>query len=91
MGSWVVDVPVGPADGSAILGMAGGNISSSLKFKLSPEKVDEALGSSALLAVSGDDGADMMIDGLVPKKYSASSGDDQTLSLEGQAWGEPTS
>ena len=86
-----MNVPGSPADGSAILGMVGGNISSSLKFKLSPEKVDEALGSSTLLAVSGDDGADMMIDGLVPKKYSASSGDDQALSLEGQSRGEPTS
>ena len=84
-------MPVGPADGTAILGMVGGSISSSLKFILSPEKVDEALGSSALLAVIGDDGADVMIDGLVPKKYSASSGDDQALSLEGQSRGEPTS
>ena len=77
--------------GSAILGMAGGNISSSLKFKLSPENVDEALGNSALLEVDGDAGSVMMIDGLVPKKYSASSGDDQALSLEWQSRGEPTS
>jgi hypothetical protein len=61
------------------------------KFEISPEKVDDKLGSSALLAVSRDDGAVMMIDGLVPKKYSASSGDDQALSLEGQSRGEPTS
>jgi hypothetical protein len=89
-GPWVVDVPGRPVDGNAILGMVGAGINSS-KFEISPEKVDDALGSSALLAVSGDDGGDMMIDNLVPKKYSASSGDDQALSLEGQSWGEPTS
>jgi hypothetical protein len=68
VGPWVADVPVGPTDGSAILGMVGGSINSSLKFKLSPQKVDEALGRSALLEVNGVDGADMMIAGLTPKK-----------------------
>jgi hypothetical protein len=86
-GPLIAGLPVG----GATLGMAGGNINSSLKFKLSPENVDEALGNSALLEVDGDAGSVMMIDGLVPKKYSASSGDDQALSLEGQSRGEPTS
>jgi hypothetical protein len=48
--------------------MVGGSINSSLIFKLSPEKVVDALGRSALLEVSGVDGADMMISGLIPKK-----------------------
>ena len=57
VGPGVAGVPLGPADGSATLGMVGGGINSSLKFKLSPEKVDEALGRSALLDVNGVDGA----------------------------------
>ena len=68
VGPWVADVPVGPTDGSAILGMVGGSINSSLKFKLSPEKVDDALGSSVLLCRNGDDGAEMIICGLTFKK-----------------------
>ena len=63
-----MSVMVGPADGSATLGKVGGGINRSLKFKLSPEKVDEALGRSALLEVNGVDGADTMISGLTPKK-----------------------
>ena len=68
MGPWVAGVHLGLADGSATLGMVGGGINSLLIFKLSPEKVDEALGRSALLEVNGVDGADTMISGLIPKK-----------------------
>ena len=58
----------GEGGGRGTLGIVGGGIDSSNKLLFSPEKVDDALGSSVLLCRNGDDGAEMIICGLTFKK-----------------------
>ena len=58
----------GEGSGRGTLGIVGGGIDSSNKLLFSPEKVDDALGSSVLLCRNGDDGAELIICGLTFKK-----------------------